>query len=540
MATAFRATSLPTLPQAVPETDLTRRPQTQRRWTFDSLFRYSPGLVLITIAIADAIRIADPDLWGHLRFGQNVLRLHHLVLRDPFSYSAPGHLWNNHEWLTEVLMAVSFNHLGVFGLVAMKLACTAAMVIFLALAVAETDAPPLVQFGVLLYCAVVVKPQLQFRPQMFTFALLAGVIWLLTRDTYRRTGKVWIAVPILALWANLHGGFIMGIAALVIYAAVAGAQDLLAGRGWRRELELTGISIAAALATLATPYGINIWKAVAHALRDPYTRSVITEWQPLGSELINQWRGHGPRISNYEIGTVLIAATAVSWLLTIEVLDLPLVAIAAVMALSAFVSKRNLPIAAIALAAPLARHFARALWRPRIPEVPAVRKRAWWINQGVLVILSAFIFVQSGLFSASLTSTHPYPVSTCAFMKQHRLSGNILADYSWGEYLIWHMAPDSKVFIDGRYDTVYPVHTIYEFSLFNLDLPGAGKVLDHYPHDFVLISPDSRSRKLMDAREDWKLIYRDNAALLYARTNSAAARIPGVPVRGRAALVSFP
>jgi len=56
------------------------------------------------------IRFACPIriLWGHVRFGQAVLNLHHLVLHDPYSYSAPGHYWNNHEWLSEVLMAAVF------------------------------------------------------------------------------------------------------------------------------------------------------------------------------------------------------------------------------------------------------------------------------------------------------------------------------------------------------------------------------------------------------------------------------------------------
>lgn len=507
-----------------------------------SLFRYSPGLVLITIAIADAIRIADPDLWGHLRFGLDVLRTHRLILHEHFSYSAAGHLWNNHEWLTEVLMAASFSHLGVPGLIMMKLACTAAVVVFIALALAETGAPPMVQFGVLLYCAVVIKPQLQFRPQMFTFALLAPLVWMLTRDAYRRVGRLWMAIPILALWANLHGGFIMGIAALGTYAAFSGAQDVLAGRGWRRGAGLSAVTIAATLATLATPYGINTWKAVAHALHDPYTRAVITEWEPLATEIVTRWTEHGPRISNYEIGTVLIAATAVCWMLTIEVVDLPLVAIAALMALSAFISKRNLPIAAIAMAAPLARHFAMVLKRLR-PDAAApafARTRAWWINQGVLVALSAAMFAQSGLLSRSLTSAYPYPVGACAFLKQHAMKGNVLNDYTWGEYLIWHLAPDFKVFIDGRYDTVYPLRTIYESSLFNYDLPGADKVLDAYPHDFVLISPYSRSRKLMEVRKDWVVIYSDNAALLYARRGSEAARTAGVPVTGESPAVNFP
>ncbi len=325
-----------------------------------SLLRYSPGLVLIVIAIADGVRGADPDLWGHLRFGQAVLAQHRLVRSDPYSYSVAGHLWNNHEWLTEVLMAAVFNHAGVAGLVMMKLACTAATAIFLAAALGETGASPLLQFGVLIYSLVVLKPQLQFRPQSFTFAMLAIVLWLLTCETYRRDSKLWIAIPILALWANLHGGFIMGIAALGIYTAVAGAQDLLAGRSYRRPLRLATIAIAATLATLATPYGIANWETVAHALRNPYTRLVITEWNPLGIAMLLQWHSGGFHISNYEIGVALILSTAICWLVTIEARDLALVAIALVMAAAAIVSTRNLPIAALATAVPLARHLSLA------------------------------------------------------------------------------------------------------------------------------------------------------------------------------------
>ncbi|MGB6555653.1 MAG: hypothetical protein WBE78_19325, partial [Candidatus Binataceae bacterium] len=76
-----------------------------------SLIRYSPALVVIAIAIADAVRIADPDLWGHVRFGEIAIRQGHLLLRDSFSYSAPGHIFQDHEWLTDVVTATAYDTL---------------------------------------------------------------------------------------------------------------------------------------------------------------------------------------------------------------------------------------------------------------------------------------------------------------------------------------------------------------------------------------------------------------------------------------------
>lgn len=506
-----------------------------------SLFRYSPGLLLITIAIADSIRLPDPDLWGHVRFGQAVLSLRHLVLHDPYSYSAAGHYWNNHEWLTEVLMAAIFNHAGVFGLILLKLACTTVVILALAAALAETGSSTLVQFAVLIGSAVVIKPQLQFRPQAFTFALLAVLIYLLTADAFRRAGRLWLAIPILALWANLHGGFIMGIAALGTYAAVSGLQDVMAGRGYARAMRLAAITGASIVATLATPYGFGTWETVGHALHNPYTRSVIEEWQPLASAAIAHWQQHRFLISNYDIGIAMMAMAGISWALTIEALDLPLCAIAVLMAIAAFISTRNLPIAMIALAAPLARHSPRA-WHLIVPAKasPPPPRRSGWINQIVLIALSAIIFLQYGFFARALVSPDPYPAGACEFMKQHELQGNILSTFEWGEYLIWNMAPGSRVFIDGRYDTVFPYETIYKFALFNFNQPGGDAVLSEFPTDFVLIKPASESRKQMDARTDWKLIYDDASSRLYARQDFAASKVPGAPVAGIAQPGRFP
>jgi len=64
-----------------------------------SLLRYSPAAVLIAILIADSNRHTDPDLWGHLHFGQTFIAGRHLPRHDAYSYSATGLVWRDHEWL---------------------------------------------------------------------------------------------------------------------------------------------------------------------------------------------------------------------------------------------------------------------------------------------------------------------------------------------------------------------------------------------------------------------------------------------------------
>jgi hypothetical protein len=506
-----------------------------------SLFRYSPTLILVAIAIADLIRVADPDLWGHVRFGQVMLTEGHIVWRDPYSYSAPDHLWLNHEWLSELVMGALYNHLNVFGLKLMKLGCSALIIGFLAAAEGEAGAPTLIQFAILIAAAVSIAPQIQFRPQIFTFAMLAALIYILARDAYGRGARLWLAIPMLAVWANLHGGFIVGIAALAIYTTVSIVQDIVDRRGASRALRLGGVTVLATLATLATPYGIGTWRSVLRALFDPYTRIVIFDWQPLLHGLARS-HGSGAIATHLVLGLVLMAAMLFSFILAPSKNDLPMVTIAAVMSVAAFVAVRNLPVAVIAICAPLAHHLPLALERrwPAIRDDPGATRPASRTNQAILAILALIVLWRGNFFSNRLTSVDPYPVSASAFMKAHALKGNVLAMFGWGEYLIWHLAPDSKVFIDGRYDTVYPKNVIEAFLLFNFNQPGAEAAITKFPTDYVLIAPNVGARKLMDSRKDWTLVYSDDSARLYARANSSAAHLPGVPIAGTARPVSFP
>src|SRR5208337_4296627 len=183
-----------------------------------SWFGYPVVYLLLAIAVVDVFTYADSDLWGHIRFGQAMLKAGHLIEYDPYSYSAPGHLWRNHEWLSEVIFALVYDSGRVFGLELLKLCCSAVMVLFLAFALAETQALGPFQAAVLMLTAPAISTQMMLRPQLFTFALMAALIWLLAGDSYRRAGRLWLAVPMMALWANFHGGYIAGLGTLGMYA----------------------------------------------------------------------------------------------------------------------------------------------------------------------------------------------------------------------------------------------------------------------------------------------------------------------------------
>jgi hypothetical protein len=512
------------------------------------LGRYAPSLVLLAIVVADCGRYADTDLWGHVFFGNLLLHARRLIEYDPYSYAVLGHRWLRHEWLSQAIMAAAYDAAGVIGLKLWKFGCTAATIVFIAAAEGETGAPVMIQFGVLVVAAMALIPQMQFRPQLFTWALMAALIAALTRDNFGRRAPIWLAIPGFALWANLHGGFFIGVVTLGIYTAVTGLQDLIAGRGLRRGGKLAGITAAAALATIATPGGFATWRAVAISLVNPMTRQVMADWRPLIVVMAAQMRESYSGMSFFACVIGMFAATAIFVAIAPRGRDLALIAIAALMMVAAFMAVRNMALAVIATSAPLARHAGIAAsrigrrWEAARADLleSAAAVRLSPLTQGIVAALAMVLAATSGLFSNRIRAAMDYPGGAVAFMQAHDLGGNILGEFGWGEYLIWHMPPRSKIFIDGRFDLVYPPRIVTEYLDFFNARPGAARVLEAYPHDFVLMRQDAPACGFMMRRADWKLVYRDHVAMLFARAKSSAAQIPGISITGTAPPSYFP
>ena len=146
------------------------------------------------------------------------------------------------------------------------------------------------------------------------------------------------------------------------------------------------------------------------------------------------------------------------------------------------------------------------------------------------------IALVGGTFSNRLKTWKPVPADAVAFMQRHGLHGNILNQFEWGEYLVWHVGNDSRVFIDGRCELVYPDKLIRQYAIFFFGLEGADGVLDAFPHDFVLIGPHTKAYEVVSRDGRWQLIYRDATAALFAR----AALPVQAPTGGKVADSYFP
>ena len=210
----------------------------------------------------------------------------------------------------------------------------------------------------------------------------------------------------------------------------------------------------------------------------------------------------------------------------------------------AFMAVRNIPLAVIAIAPVFANHLGLLVRASESSATPAssarVMPRAGRLVIEIVIAVAAIVFARaSGVLSPGIDASDS-PVRAVDFMKDHGLKGNVLADYAWGQYVIWHTAPESKVFIDSRYDLAYPPAVVADYMALDRGEPGGVHTLASYPNDFVLMKNGSSAARLMNSQPGWTLIYSDQVAALYARIDSAAARIAGVPVSGSSYRAEFP
>ena len=216
-----------------------------------------PAVTLAAALISVLVTRADPDLWGHLRFGADILHTHSLPSIDPYSFTS-DRPWVNHEWASEVLFALVYAAGGGTGLILLKVVLISVVCLLLVENAKAEGARgrALVFIGGLTIAAILPRAS-QIRPQLlsvFCFAVLLSLLRAADRGHTRRL--IWIPL-LMVFWANAHGGWLVGCATTGCWAA--GTIWMRRREGPRAWVAPAACAAGAVLATLMTPYGVELW-----------------------------------------------------------------------------------------------------------------------------------------------------------------------------------------------------------------------------------------------------------------------------------------
>src|SRR5438445_7661550 len=221
----------------------------------------------------------DPDFWWHLRIGRWMVEHGMLPSTDIFTFTASSHVWTDHEYLTEILMWLVYSKLG---LTALVLAFGLLTWGGFWLIYRQVARQPFVFVGLgLAIGAVAGSPIWGPRAQMITFALTCLELYWLHAYLSGRSRALTYFPLVMALWANLHGGWVIGFA----WLGVALVAELIgwAWQPWNPAHKahvrfLAIISAASAVAVLATPHGFNVYLYPFQTVGSMAQERLIVEW----------------------------------------------------------------------------------------------------------------------------------------------------------------------------------------------------------------------------------------------------------------------
>jgi len=442
--------------------------------------------------------LIDPDTLWQITIGQWIVDHGAVPTTDMYSFTMRGQPWISTQWLAQVAYAEVFAAAGWTGPVVLASVCIAATFALFARYLARhlSESTTLVFVAAALALAA---PHLLARPHVLALPVMVAWVGGLVQAADRRGAPSFWLLPLMALWANLHGGFVLGLA---LVAPIALDAVLNAEASQRKALALrwAAFAIAAIVASCITPYGWNSLLASRKILALGEALPLIMEWRPADFSAV------GP----LEVCLLLGFGFALYRGISLPPLRIVLLLGMLHMALSQARSLETFALLApLFLAGPLAKQIGAADGvKPTVPPL---------LLAGLAIVLLA-----GTVAYASLVRFEPHtrgsPVTAVAELKKLNFS-RVFNDYDFGGYLI---ASGVATFIDGRTELFGEKFFVDHNAASGLMKPeNLFRLLDEYKIEATLMRTQSAATILLDHMDGWQKIYTDDIATIHVRRPGA-------------------
>lgn len=455
------------------------------------------SIYIVLIVLAPRL-LADPDSYSHIAMGRWIMAHHAVPIVDPFSQTMRGEPWVAFEWLSEVVYAAAYELGGWVAVVAIA-AAAAALSFGILLRFLLREWPPVPALIAVLAAFVLVSPHILARPHMLALPLMAAWVASLIRAIDTGHPPPWRMLPLMIVWANLHGSFTFGLAMVgaVAFEALWNASATARARALRQWLLFGGLAIAAAC---INPYGPEMILVTFRTIALGHALSNITEWRP------QDFTHLGP----FEI--IMLGGFALALYRGVKLPPLRILMLLGLLHLSLSQSRHTELLGLLGpliLARPLAEQFgyfsngrsfvdARiAAWSPAIAGI-------------LLIAATGFAGARNDIVPAA-NITPARAVTALDLAK----NGPILNDYDFGGYLDFiGISP----FIDGRGELYGPDFNLrYNRALKLEDVSDFLKLLDDYKFGATMLSPGTPAIGTLDRLPNWQRVYGDDVAVVHIR-----------------------
>ena len=516
-------------------------------------------LVMLAGALAMSPSVADPDLWGHVQFGKDAIENGSVAETTSYSFTAQGFRWINHENLSEITMAFVVNNFGPIGLLWGKFILSLLVIGSIVWFNFKQGVSLIPTVILALLVASNLGYHWSFRPQLSSFVLFTAVILLLQycftgwRDQWHLRIKtirlfepdhssaiqqswlqgrlLWLAVPLILIWTNSHGGFVAGVCIVIAYLMLRAfeAYQVKREKSWGLIRRMVLISAAVALATMVNPYSYRLPMWLLESLRNP--RPEIVDWS--NGQL---WTLVGLKF------WVLIAFAFFAIIYSSKKKDFVHLVVLAITLWQALSHFRHVPFFTILCGFWLGPHLQSAIQSlkkasdDRVAKLQPLQQYASYAM--LLVLIVGVSLGVSNRLSHIQVDRSVYPVDAFSYMKQNEINGRIVVTYNWAQYTIAALCTEdddsqavSRVAFDGRFRTCYPQQVVdmhFDFLYGKQEvLPrhrspdsppvDPGRVLEYREPELVINKrfDEATSKHMNDHKDQWCLLYQDGLAQVW-------------------------
>lgn len=461
--------------------------------------------------------LSDADFWWHLKTGEYIVNTHSVPRTDFFSFTNYGKAWVAHEWLSEAIFYVIYSRFG-FNVLIVVFAVLTALAFWIAYK--RTESHPLIGGVAALLGVWTVLPTIGVRPRVFTLLLSSVYLALLGRYLKRGEGReIWWLVPLMAIWVNLHGGFLVGL--VLIGLTLAGLPlDAWLSReqlraAWPRVWKLSLVLAGCLLAVLLNPHGIWIYKFPFEIFLSPVQQQAIVDW-------LSPDFHQGEALPLMLLIFLTIGALSLS---PRRVRPSELLFFIATLYMN-LKSQRHVAIFAL-VAVPLLANYLQLwitershgkLFSLTVDDAERGKRMALVLGVMFLVPLVAFgAKLKTRVFDEWRQEILKVPLNAVAYMKDHQITGRTFTDPNiWGGYVIWAL-PSNPVYIDGRID-MYGDEFVKEYL--NIIWNGADwrEPFDRYGVRVVIIEPGSALSRELLASGQWSKVFEDDVSVVFIKS----------------------
>lgn len=487
--------------------------------------------------------LADPDIWWHMKVGQWMVENKSLLGKDdPFSYTTPKPVPDRqvdalrNQWLGQVVFYLAYAIGGLPGVAVFRGLLIVIPLVYLFFRFVKRGLDPLLALGLFIMPALLPATALTIqyeRPQAFSFVLALFVVVLLEGLKEREAGGkktmlISVLLPLsMALWSNLHGGHIVGVIIILIYASGEVfdlVTDRIRGKTGTADVRFLAVCLVSVISSFLNP-----------AFHRPFAKYVLSPFY-----LLKAGR-QTDRPSFIEYKSTFFFYTELGNYWALYVMGFLLAGFAA-LGLK-LISERRMSAArllAFAFAGFIGFYYSRAIEFAMlimtfyVGEFFLATRKSFRIAVSLAFsLVGAAFFVNVALVNpANLTPSYPaswtspiYPEKALGFLTDFGVEGPIYNYFTWGGYIMWKAHPRYKVFIDGR--SISGGMSMTASSVFNGKTGWQG-ILDAYDVNVVLIPLVSEEVGLVsglaldvakDKSPEWKPVYLVENTAVFLRDN---------------------